>query len=71
MLIDYTNAILLTGKLAEFNTTADNFAEQSFDFLMTSLEDHHFEEHDDDPGKDASVVRNDWQIVKTHANVSE
>ena len=59
MLIDYTNAILLTGKLAEFNTIVDNFTEQSYDFFMTSLEDHHLEEDDDDPSKDASIVRND------------
>lgn len=35
------------------------------------MEDHHLEEHDDDPGKDASVIREDRQIIETQANVSE
>lgn len=66
-----TPVILLTGKLEELFAAVDDLAEQSYDPLTASLEDHHLEEHDDGPGKDAAVVRDDRQVVEIQANVGE
>lgn len=71
MLITRTLIILLTGKLAESIAGVDGLAEQSYDLLTASLEDHHLEEHDDDSGEDAAVVRDDRQVVKIQANISK
>lgn len=71
MLVTRTPVILLTGKLAELIATINSLVEQSYDLLTTSLEDHHLEKHDNDPGEDTTVVRDDRQVVETQANVSE
>lgn len=71
MFLTQTLAILLTGKLAKLIAIIDSFMDQSYNLFTTSLEDHHFEEYQNDPGEDASVIRNNWQIVETQANVSE
>lgn len=68
---EYQQFFSLTGKLAELIATVDSLPKQSHDLLATCLEDHHFEEHDDDPGEDASIVRNDWQVVQARTNVSQ
>lgn len=35
------------------------------------MKEHHFEEHDEDPGEDASVIGNDRQIVEAEINVGK
>jgi len=71
MPVTRTPVILLTGKLAESIAIANGLAEQSYNLLTPSLEDHHLEEHDDDAGKNATIIRDDRQIVETQANVSK
>lgn len=65
------SAGLLTGKLAKSTATVDSLAEQSCDLLAAKLEDHHFEEHDGDPGEYAAVVGDDREVVKACADVGQ